>query len=271
MSIKHIAAAFLISVCTTVSAQQFSCITPAVVKTVKLIFAENVIVGAEQQMALRYSLDRETPLEAFVKGADNLSSALTLQNIRKTALRDDGFPLWCAGEIYLNSAPQYAVPVEYRTRPSDEQKNGFLTQAKFNMPRGAEGFNLLIGLRKALVAEIPEEYRFQPQKTAEQPPPPPPPPRATVQPSFKCSDDYENDFVKRMICASNTLSQLDTDEFALYKKAHEHAKSRLQMYDLWAFENNRGVRMHKRNHCRDEQCLERVYRDWIKDLEALPR
>lgn len=269
---KHITAVLAAAVCTAAGAQQLSCTTPAIVKTVKLIFAENVIIGAEQEMAVRFSLGAPTSAEAMDKGGDNLAGALTLRNIRKLDSRGDGF-FWCGGEINLNTAPQYSIPLEYRARASSDFKSGIQTQAAINFPKGITGFNLLIGMRQSLVAAIPDRYKTPPpaqiatDKAAE-PTPPPQPAEPSVRPSFDCNQQYNQ--IKKMICASNTLAQLDLDEAELYKKAHENAKATLKQYDLWAFEDRRTQRMHKRNYCKDEGCLESVYIEWMKELEAMP-
>ncbi len=267
---KYITAILASAACTAAGAQQLSCTTPAIVKTVKLIFAENVIIGAEQEMAVRFSLDTPTSADAMDNGADNLAGALTLRGIRKLDSRGDGF-FWCGAEIHLNTAPQYLIPLEYRSRASSDFKSGIQTQAAINFPKGITGFNLLIAMRKSLVAVIPEKYRVQPapvatEKAAE---PTPPPPEPSIRPSFDCTQQYNP--IKKMICGSNTLAQLDLDEAELYKKAHENAKAALKQYDLWAFEDRRTQRMAKRNSCKDERCLESVYREWMKELEAMPK
>lgn len=265
---KYITAILASAACTTAGAQQLDCTTPAIVKTVKLIFAENVIIGAEQEMAIRSGLDNPTSPDAMDKGADNLAGALTLRGIRKLDSRGDGF-FWCGAEIHLNTAPQYLIPLEYRSRASSDFKSGIQTQAAINFPKGITGFNLLMSMRKALVATIPEEYKTRTPGTA---PIAPPVTEKKVRatPSFNC--EQPANAAHEMICKSDELSQQDADTRTAFNEARQRAMAagatRERMFEL--------VDTHRkwqsdRDSCRDEACLFEAFGKRRMELESLAR
>lgn len=248
---KHIAAVLAIA-SFSAGAQQLSCATPAVVRTAKLVFAQGIIMSAEQQLAIRHSLDAPTSEDAIVKGADKLAAALTINNIRDTGPRGDGFLTWCAGSVFLNSAPQYQIPIEYRTRVSQEHEGGSHTQAKADFPQGPTGFNLLIGMRRALVAAM-----------AVDPTPQLPLSAATsttnsARPSFDCAKSRTQ--VERMICSSPTLSRADATMALLHKEA------RRKTDDVWAFDAIWREWLMLRDGCTTVACLEASYAERIAEL-----
>lgn len=148
---KHIAAALAAAACTAAGAQQLSCSNSAILNEVKMIFAENVIMVAEQQMAIRHSLDRQTTRSEIAADRERMTSKLQITNIIDTGPQGGGFPVWCSAEIALKTTPQHSMRVEYRSRESADHPGGVHTQAKASLPPGPAGFNLLIGLRGALV------------------------------------------------------------------------------------------------------------------------
>lgn len=232
-------------------AQQLSCTTPAVVRTAKLVFAHGIIVSAEQQLAIRQSLDAPTSDDAIVKGADKLAAALTIKNIRATGPRGDGFLTWCAGSVFLNSAPQYQIPIEFRTRVSAEHEGGSHTQAKADFPQGPTGFNLLIGMRRALVAAMAVDPTHQlPLSAATS--------TNAARPSFDCAKSRTQ--VERMICSSPTLSRADATMAQLHKEA------RRKTDDVWAFDAIWREWLMLRDGCTTVACLEASYAERIAEL-----
>lgn len=148
-------AVLLALACTTAGAQQLSCTTPAVTKTVKMIVAENVIAVAEREMAIRFSLDRETPQAEIDSAKDKLTSAIQIRNARRIEVSaTNGFPVWCTAETVVVGGPPYPISIEYRARPSSDHADGVHTQAKAKMPQGLEGFNALIAMRRTMVLLI---------------------------------------------------------------------------------------------------------------------